>query len=92
MTALREGIAAINYTSNSTPVNNLFAGINQQIQSGTIKAVRVKGIILTPNSFGYKELGEDNGIGTIQYDDNIEFPNSSTDLSNFQMLVLYLVI
>jgi hypothetical protein len=47
-----------------------FADINQQIQSGTIKAVRVKSIILDSSHPLYENLGKDNGIGTIIYDNN----------------------
>lgn len=83
MTTLRDGQGALNHVFNSTPYNNLLADINQQIQSGTIKAARVKSIVLDSDSFGYKEFGRDNGIGTIIYDDNIELPNQSTNLSKF---------
>jgi hypothetical protein len=83
MAVLRDGQSAINFVNNSTPYNNLLADINQQIQSGIIKAVRVKSIILDSSHPLYKNLGEDNGIGTIIYDDNIVLPNISNELSKF---------
>jgi hypothetical protein len=85
MSVLRDGQSAINFVNNSTAYNNQLADFNQQIQSGIIKAARVKGIILdsTSKAEGYDKLGEDNSIGTIIYDDNIELPNTTTDLSKF---------
>jgi len=83
MAVLRDGQSAINFVNNSTAYNNNFADINQQIQSGTIKAVRVKSIILDSSHPLYENLGKDNGIGTIIYDNNIVLPNISNELSKF---------
>jgi hypothetical protein len=83
MAVLRTGQDAINYAYNSTSYNTNFVDINQQIRSGTIKAVRVKSIILDSSHPLYENLGKDNGIGTIIYDNNIVLPNISNELSKF---------
>ena len=83
MTTYREGQNAINNVYNSTPYNNVLANLSQQIQAGVIKAVRVKSIILDSSHPRYNELGGDNGIGTIMYDDNVELPNTNNNIFQF---------
>jgi hypothetical protein len=83
MPTYKEGPNAINSTYNPTPYNNVLAGLNQKINASTFNAARVKSIILDSSHPRYEELGGDNSIGTIIYDDNIELPNPSNDIKSF---------
>jgi hypothetical protein len=80
MPIIREGQNAVNNTFNPTAYSNILANTKSELE-GTIKAVRVKSIILDSTHPKYKELGEDNSIGTILYDDNIEIPTINNNLS-----------
>ena len=83
MAKFREGQGAINNVYNSTPYDNVLAGLSQKIKSVDTNVVRVKSIILNPTHPRYDELGGENSIGTIIFDDNIEIPNISNDISAF---------
>jgi hypothetical protein len=62
------GFAALNQNLNSS-LNNGF-NVNQAInQVNLIKSVRVLSIVLDENHPRFKELGEWNGLGTIEYED-----------------------
>jgi hypothetical protein len=64
----RYGFAALNQNLNSN-LNNGF-NVNQAInQVNLIKSVRVLSIVLDENHPRFKELGEWNGLGTIEYED-----------------------
>jgi hypothetical protein len=68
--ATRYGFASVNQNLNPN-LNNGF-GVQQAIeQAGLIKAVRVLSIILDENHPRFKELGEWNGLGIIEYEDVI---------------------
>jgi len=83
MAKFREGQGAINNVHNSTPYDNVLAGLSQKIKSADTNVVRVKSIILNSTHPRYDELGGENSIGTIIFDDNIEIPNISNDISVF---------
>lgn len=83
MAVFKEGQNAINNTLNPTPYNNVLNDLKQKISNNTLKAVRVKSIILDKSHPRYKELGNDNGIGTIFYDDDVENPNPNNDVNSF---------
>ena len=83
MAKFREGQGAINNVYNSTPYDNVLAGLSQKIKSVDTNVVRVKSIILNPTHPRYDELGGENSIGTIIFDDNIEIPNISNDINAF---------
>ena len=62
------GFASLNQNLNSN-LNNGF-NVNQAInQVNLIRAVRVLSIVLDENHPRFKELGEWNGLGTIEYED-----------------------
>lgn len=82
MVKYREGAGAINNIYNSTSYDTILNDLNQQIHNASIKAVRVKSIILNSSHPRYNELGGDNGVGIIMYDDNIKLPNPS-NVNNF---------
>jgi hypothetical protein len=83
MPTYKEGQNAINNTYNPIAYSNILTNIENE-KLGTIKAVRVKSIILDPSHPRYNELGGPNSIGTILYDDNIEIPNINNNISLFQ--------
>jgi len=83
MPTYKEGQNAINNTYNPIAYSNILTNIENE-KLGTIKAVRIKSIILTSDHPRYEELGGPNSIGTILYDDNIEIPNINNNISLFQ--------
>jgi hypothetical protein len=83
MAKFREGQGAINNVYNSTPYDNVLVSLSQKIKTSNSNVVRVKSIILDSTHPRYEELGGENSIGTIIFDDNIEIPNVSNDISVF---------
>ena len=83
MARFREGQGAINNTYNSTPYDNVLVGLNQKISNISAKAVRVKSIILDSSHPRYNELGKENSIGIIMFDENIEIPNRNNNIESF---------
>jgi hypothetical protein len=83
MAKFREGQGAINNVYNSTPYDNVLVSLSQKIKTSNSNVVRVKSIILDSTHPRYEELGGENSIGTIIFDDNIEIPNVSNDISTF---------
>lgn len=83
MAKFREGQGAINNVYNSTPYDNVLVGLFRKIKTLDSNVVRVKSIILDSTHPRYGELGGENSIGTIIFDDNIEIPNVSNDISTF---------
>ena len=64
------GFSALNQQLNAN-INNGFEVSNAQIQANSIRAVRVLNIILDETHPRFKELGEWNGLGIIEYEDII---------------------
>jgi hypothetical protein len=67
------GLSAFNKLQNPNN-NNGFDTLQALSQQGIIKAVRVKSIVLDENHPLFKEVGEWNGLGTIEYQE-VENPN-----------------
>jgi hypothetical protein len=81
MARFREGQSAINNTYNSTPYDNVLGNLSNKIKTLDSNVVRVKSIILDSTHPRYNELGKENSIGTIIFDDNIEITNINNDIS-----------
>lgn len=87
------GFSALNQQLNAN-ANNGFAVSNSQIQANSIRAVRVLSIILDETHPRFKELGEWNGLGIIEYEDIINpLPSPSLPIArpltgNFKNLPL----
>lgn len=87
------GFSALNQQLNAN-ANNGFAVSNSQIQANSIRAVRVLSIILDETHPRFKELGEWNGLGIIEYEDVINpLPSPSLPIArpltgNFKNLPL----
>jgi len=62
------GFSALNQQLNSN-ANNNFNVANSINQANLIRAVRVLSIVLDENHPRFKELGEWNGLGIIEYED-----------------------
>ena len=78
--ATKYGFSALNQSLNSTNQNiNLDNLLNS---SGGVRAVRVKSIVLNSSHPRWKEVGEYNGIGTIEYQD-VDLPSPSN--TNFAL-------
>jgi len=95
------GFSALNQQLNAN-INNGFEVSNAQIQANSIRAVRVLNIILDETHPRFKELGEWNGLGIIEYEDIINpLPSPSLPIArpltgNFKNLpsineVVYLI-
>ena len=82
MARFRDGQSAINNTYNPTPYDNVLIDFNQKLINTSIKAVRVKSIILDSSHPRYNELGKENSIGTIIFDDNITLSNKSNNIES----------
>ena len=67
MASVGQGIASINAVTNNTSVNN-FNVLSRLGLNGLISTVRVISIVLDKTHPRFKELGEWNGLGTIEYD------------------------
>lgn len=83
MPTYREGQNAINNTYNPTSYNNIFTDVFSKIKTAKVNVVRVKSIILDSSHPKYNELGKENSIGTIIFDDDIERPNISNNIDSF---------
>ena len=71
------GFSALNYQLNAN-ANNNFANANAIAQANLIRAVRVLSIVLDETHPRFKELGEWNGLGIIEYEDiNNPLPSPS---------------
>ena len=87
------GFSALNQQLNAN-INNGFEVSNAQIQANSIRAVRVLNIILDETHPRFKELGEWNGLGIIEYEDIINpLPSPSLPIArpltgNFKNLPL----
>jgi len=87
------GFSALNQQLNAN-ANNGFAVSNSQIQANSIRAVRVLSIVLDETHPRFKELGEWNGLGIIEYEDVINpLPSPSLPIArpltgNFKNLPL----
>ena len=82
MPVYREGQNIINNTNNPVSYNNVFAKLLSKIKTTQVSVVRVKSIILNSQHPKYNELGKENSIGVIIFDDNIERPNFSNDIND----------
>jgi hypothetical protein len=82
MARFRDGQSAINNTYNSTPYDNVLGNLFSKIKTLDSKVVRVKSIILDSTHPRYNELGKENSIGTIIFDDNIELSNKSNNIES----------
>ena len=87
------GFSALNYQLNAN-ANNNFANANAIAQANLIRAVRVLSIVLDETHPRFKELGEWNGLGIIEYEDVINpLPSPSLPIArpltgNFKNLPL----
>jgi hypothetical protein len=79
----REGQNIINNTYNPVSLNNIVAGLFSKIKTTEASVVRVKSIILNSQHPRYNELGKENSIGVIIFDNDIEKPNINDDIDNF---------
>jgi hypothetical protein len=82
MARFRDGQSAINNTYNSTPYDNVLGNLFSKIKTLDSNVVRVKSIILDSTHPRYNELGKENSIGTIIFDDNIELSNKSNNIES----------
>jgi hypothetical protein len=75
------GFSSLNQNLNSFLGNNYTTNLAQQ-QANLIKAVRVANIILDENHPRFKELGEWNSLGVIEYEDVINpLPSSNLPIA-----------
>jgi len=87
------GFSALNYQLNAN-ANNNFVNANAIAQANLIRAVRVLSIVLDETHPRFKELGEWNGLGIIEYEDVINpLPSPSLPIArpltgNFKNLPL----
>ena len=78
MAVIKSGISAINNAFNSS-VGDSFSSLLAQQVGNIFQPVRVKSIILDDSHSRFKELGEWNGLGIIEYE-TVNNPISSTPL------------
>ena len=77
----RYGLAALNQNLNPSLSNN-FGVLNAVNQLGINKAVRVLSIVLDETHPRFKELGEWNALGIIEYEDIVNpLPSKSNPLN-----------
>jgi hypothetical protein len=87
------GFSALNQQLNAN-ANNNFAAANAVAQANLIRAVRILSIVLDETHPRFKELGEWNGLGIIEYEDVINpLPSPSLPIArpltgNFKNLPL----
>ena len=75
---MKYGLGGLNSRFNSTSNNNFNTDLSRNIDN-LILVGRVKSVLFDKSHYRYKELGEDNAIGTIEYD----YAESPSNLTSF---------